>query len=45
VTDLAKPEVLELLDAAEMQSDPAFPETGAGTLIIRSISKKQRPRR
>jgi hypothetical protein len=44
-TDLAKPEVLELLDAAEMQSDPAFPETGAGTLIIRSISKKQRPRR
>jgi hypothetical protein len=44
-TDLAKPEVLELLDAAEMQSDPAFPEAGAGTLIIRSISKKQRPRR
>jgi hypothetical protein len=42
---LVKPEVLELLDAAEMQTNPAFPETGGGKLIIRSISKKQRPRR
>jgi hypothetical protein len=42
---LATPEVLELLDAAAMQSDPAFPATDGGKLIIRSISKKQRPRR
>jgi len=42
---LSKPEVQELLDAAEAQADPPFVKTGKGKLIIRSISAKQRPRR
>jgi hypothetical protein len=45
VAALAKPEVLELLNAAEAQSDRRFAEAGGGKLIIRSISKKQRSRR
>jgi hypothetical protein len=42
---LRKPEVEELLAAAEAQSDPPFAKLGRGKLIIRSISKKQRPRK
>ena len=42
---LSRPEILELLDAAEAQATPGFAKTGPGKLIIRSISKKQRPRR
>jgi hypothetical protein len=45
VATLSRPEVLELLDAAEAQADPPFVTTGRGKLIIRSISEKQRPRR
>jgi len=42
---LVRPEVQELLDAAEAQADPPFVKAGGGKLIIRSISDKQRPRR
>jgi hypothetical protein len=42
---LRKPEVEELLNAAEEQADPPFPKSGQSKLIIRSISEKQRPRR
>jgi hypothetical protein len=42
---LSLPEVLELVDAAEAQANPSFVKKGGGKLIIRSISKKQRPRR
>ena len=42
---LERPEILELLAAAEAQADPGFPAAGGGKLIIRSISGKQRPRR
>jgi hypothetical protein len=45
VAALGKPEVQELLDAAEAQADPPFVKAGSGTLIIRSIAEKQRPRR
>ena len=45
VKTLSRPEVLELLDAAEAQANPGFPKAGRGKLIIRSISEKQRPRR
>jgi Domain of unknown function (DU1801) len=45
VTTLSRPEVRELLDAAEAQADPPFVTRGSGKLIIRSISEKQRPRR
>jgi hypothetical protein len=45
VATLSRPEVLELLDAAEAQADPPFVKSGSGKLIIRSISEKQRPRR
>ena len=41
---LSRPEVQELLDAAEAQADPGFLKTGGGKLIIRSVSEKQRPR-
>ena len=41
---LARPEVQELLKAAEAQADPGFLDAGGGKLIIRSISEKQRPR-
>lgn len=41
---LATPDVKELLNAAEKLSNPPFPKSGAGKLIIRSISAKQRPR-
>src|ERR1700688_2492432 len=45
VATLSRPEVQQLLDAAEAQADPAFVKVGGGKLIIRSISQKQRPRR
>jgi hypothetical protein len=41
---LSKPEVQGLLTAAA-QACPPFPPSGRGKLIIRSVSKKQRPRR
>jgi hypothetical protein len=41
---LSKPEVAALLDAAEAQADPPFAKSGGGKLIVRSVSKKQRPR-
>jgi hypothetical protein len=45
VATLSRPEVLELLAAAEAQANPSFVKAGRGKLIIRSISEKQRPRR
>ncbi|MEW5915962.1 MAG: hypothetical protein AB1762_06140 [Gemmatimonadota bacterium] len=42
---LAQPAVQRLVDAAESQSRVPFAATGRGTLIIKSVSKKQRPRR
>jgi hypothetical protein len=42
---LSQPEVQQLITAAETQSDPPFAKTGAGKLVIRSISEKQRPRK
>jgi hypothetical protein len=43
--DLARTEVEALLKAAIAQSDTPLKPTGRGTLVIRSISAKQRPRR
>ena len=45
VATLRRPEVEELLDAAEAQADPPFVKATRGTLIIRSIAEKQRPRK
>jgi len=45
IAALSRPEVRELLDAAEAQADPPFGTKGRGKLIIRSVSEKQRPRR
>lgn len=42
---LARPEVEELMAAAIARSRTPFPAKGKGTLIIRSISAKQRPRK
>jgi hypothetical protein len=42
---LARPEVSALLEAAAREMDPPFAKSGTGKLIIRSISKKQRPRK
>ena len=42
---LNKPEGNALFAAAEAQTHPAFAKSGAGKLIIRSVSKKQRPRK
>ncbi len=42
---LARPEVEELIAAAIKQSESPLPASGRGKLVIRSISKKQRPRR
>jgi hypothetical protein len=42
---LSRPEVQELIAAAIAQAKSPLPETVTGKLIIRSISKKQRPRR
>ena len=45
VAVLARPEVKALLSAAVAQSRVRFRLTGRPTLVIRSISAKQRPRR
>ncbi len=42
---LDRPEVEALIASAVSQAKTPFAERGRGTLIIRSISKKQRPRR
>jgi Domain of unknown function (DU1801) len=42
---LARPEVEELISAAIAQAGKPLPQTGGGKLVIRSIAKKQRPRR
>jgi len=42
---LARPEVEALVAAAAAQSKAPFRSAGRGTLIIRSVSAKQRPRR
>jgi hypothetical protein len=42
---LTTPDVAALLDAAESQARAPMPPRGRGELIVRSISKKQRPRR
>jgi Domain of unknown function (DU1801) len=44
-TIFARPEIAALITAAIAQSKTPFPTSGRGKLIIRSISKKQRPRR
>ena len=41
---LARPEVEELIAAAIKQAERPLPASGGSKLIIRSISKKQRPR-
>jgi len=42
---LARPEVEELIAAAIQQAEVPLPGSGKGKLVIRSISKKQKPRR
>jgi hypothetical protein len=42
---LARPEVEELIAAAVAQTEKPLPGSGGGKLVIRSISKKQKPRR
>ena len=42
---LARAEVKALVAAAVAQSKAPFPKAGRGTLIIKSVSAKQRPRR
>ncbi len=42
---LADPRVEELIAAAIAQSEKPLPASGKGKLVIRSISKKQKPRR
>ena len=42
---LKKPEVEALIRAAIAQGKAPLPATGHGTLVIRSVSAKQRPRR
>jgi hypothetical protein len=43
--DLSMPEVDALIRAAIAQGKAPLPTTGRGTLVIRSVSAKQRPRR
>lgn len=43
--DLSKPAVEALIHAAITQGKAPLPATGRGTLVIRSVSAKQRPRR
>jgi len=45
VATLARPEVEELIAAAVAQAKKPLSASGRGKLVIRSISKKQRPRR
>lgn len=42
---LSEPAVAALLRAAIADADPPLPRTGRGKLIVRSVSKRQRPRR
>jgi hypothetical protein len=42
---LAQPGVEALIHAAIAQAEAPLPASGSGTLIIRSVSRKQRPRR
>jgi|SRR5215831_7781025 len=42
---LDRPEVRALIDAAEAKSKTVFPSGSKGRLVIRSVSKAQRPRR
>src|SRR3984885_14397174 len=42
---LARPEIEELIAAVIAQAERPLPGSGRGKLVIRSISKKQRPRR
>jgi hypothetical protein len=42
---LTRPEVEELIAAAIKQAEAPLPGSGRGKLVIRSISKKQKPRR
>lgn len=42
---LAEPAVAALIDAAVAQAEPPLPRVGRGDIIIKSISKKQRPRK
>jgi hypothetical protein len=42
---LTHPEVEELIAAAIQHAEAPLPASGTGKLVIRSISKKQRPRR
>jgi hypothetical protein len=44
-SDMRKAEVEALIRAAVAQGRAPLPATGRGTLVIRSISAKQRPRR
>jgi hypothetical protein len=44
-TILTRPEIEELIAAAIAQAERPLPTSGGGKLIIRSISKKQKPRR
>jgi hypothetical protein len=45
VATLSQPAVLSLIDEAVARSRAPFAPSGKGTLVIRSISAKQRPRR
>jgi len=45
VATLENPKVVDLIAAALAQAKNPLPASGKGKLIIRSISKKQRPRR
>lgn len=42
---LRSPDVLNLINAAVAQAKTPLPSTGGGDTVIKSISKKQRPRR
>jgi hypothetical protein len=44
-TTLAGPEVQEIIAAAVAQAKVPLPRSGKGKLVIRSVSKKQKPRR
>ena len=44
-TTLSRPEVEELISAAIEQAEAPLPRSGRGKLVIRSVSKKQKPRR
>ena len=42
---LTRPEVEELIGAAIGHAERPLPKSGRGKLVIRAISKKQKPRR